>query len=175
MCVHVLNSVLWCPLRFPHKNDVRFIFTTSCFQKGSFLMDVISFVCVFGCPTHFVLCFSFGYPVLPVSLDCQFLIAPSVFPNVYYSLRIPFDISLDRLFQSFHHIRNTCILYWTFFTSCLKWIMIINYEHQFEQYFWFYRNIKTKQSPFRNSLAIFIVKGCIKYTLPRTLVTHLLQ
>lgn len=27
MCHYVLISVLWCPLRFPHKNDVRFIFT----------------------------------------------------------------------------------------------------------------------------------------------------
>jgi hypothetical protein len=24
------------------------------------------------------------YPMLPVSLDCQFLIAPSVFSNIYY-------------------------------------------------------------------------------------------
>ena len=26
MCIFVLSSVLWCPLRFPHKNDVRFFF-----------------------------------------------------------------------------------------------------------------------------------------------------
>jgi len=24
------SSVLWCPLRFPHKNDVRFVFTSCC-------------------------------------------------------------------------------------------------------------------------------------------------
>ena len=24
MCTYVLSFVLWCPLRFPHKNDVRF-------------------------------------------------------------------------------------------------------------------------------------------------------
>ena len=29
MCLYVLSSVLWCPLRFPHKNDVRFVFTSS--------------------------------------------------------------------------------------------------------------------------------------------------
>jgi hypothetical protein len=30
MCLYVMGSVLWCPLRFPHKNDVRFVFTSSC-------------------------------------------------------------------------------------------------------------------------------------------------
>jgi hypothetical protein len=30
MRLHVLSSVLWCPLRFLHKNDVRFVFTSSC-------------------------------------------------------------------------------------------------------------------------------------------------
>jgi hypothetical protein len=35
-----------------------------------------------------VLCFCFVclhlvYPVLPISLDCPFFIAPSVFPNIY--------------------------------------------------------------------------------------------
>jgi hypothetical protein len=39
-------------------------------------------------PTHIVLCFCFVrlrlvYPMLPVSLDCPFLIASSVFYNVY--------------------------------------------------------------------------------------------
>jgi hypothetical protein len=31
MCIRVLSSVLWCPLRFQHKNDIRFVFTPSCF------------------------------------------------------------------------------------------------------------------------------------------------
>ena len=30
-CFHVLSSVLWCQLRFPGKNNVRFFFTTTCF------------------------------------------------------------------------------------------------------------------------------------------------
>jgi hypothetical protein len=30
VCLSVRNSVLWCPIRFPHKNDVRFVFTSSC-------------------------------------------------------------------------------------------------------------------------------------------------
>ena len=33
----------------------------------------------------FLLCFLSLYPVLQVSLDCPFLIDPSVFSNVYYT------------------------------------------------------------------------------------------
>jgi hypothetical protein len=57
MCFYVLSSVLWCPLRFPHKNDVRFVFTSSCVC----LRIVVSntFFVVF----FFVLC----------TLCCQFL------------------------------------------------------------------------------------------------------
>jgi hypothetical protein len=31
MCLYVLSSVLWCPLRFLHRNDVLFVFTSSGF------------------------------------------------------------------------------------------------------------------------------------------------
>jgi len=34
----VLSSVLWCPLWFPHKNDVRFVFTPSCLYDSSCLL-----------------------------------------------------------------------------------------------------------------------------------------
>ena len=30
MCLYVLSSVLWYPLRFPHKNDALSVFTSSC-------------------------------------------------------------------------------------------------------------------------------------------------
>jgi hypothetical protein len=29
MCPYVLSSVFWCPVRFPHKSHVRFVFTSS--------------------------------------------------------------------------------------------------------------------------------------------------
>jgi len=28
--LYVLSTVLWCPLRFRHENDVRFVFSSSC-------------------------------------------------------------------------------------------------------------------------------------------------
>jgi hypothetical protein len=56
------------------------------------------FVCVWWCPTHIVLCYCFVflrllYPVLPVSLDCPFLIAPSVFSNVHFHIITRFILS----------------------------------------------------------------------------------
>ena len=49
------------------------------------------FVCALWCPTHIVFCFCFCfvflrpvYPILLISLDCPFLIAPSVFSSVYF-------------------------------------------------------------------------------------------
>ena len=49
------------------------------------------FAYVQWCPTHIVLCFCFFplhlvWPVLSVSLDCPFLIAPSLFSYVYYGV-----------------------------------------------------------------------------------------
>ena len=38
MCLYGLSSVLWCPLRFPHKNDVQFIFTSSCFCRRAHVL-----------------------------------------------------------------------------------------------------------------------------------------
>ena len=34
MRLYVLSSMLWCPLRVPHTNDVRFVFTPSCLYEG---------------------------------------------------------------------------------------------------------------------------------------------
>ena len=46
------------------------------------------------------------YPVLPVSLDCPFFTAHSVFSNVYlrisYEQPTPEDISLDKMNPKYH-------------------------------------------------------------------------
>ena len=52
------------------------------------LFTSFMFVCVQCCPTPIPLCFCFVclrlvYPMLPVSLDCQILISPFVFWNVF--------------------------------------------------------------------------------------------
>ena len=85
LCVYVLSSVLWCPLRFTHNNDVRFVFISSCFVEVcmSYLLYLhmcAIVVCSTCCVVFFVL---FFFAMLPVSLNCPFLISPSVFSNVY--------------------------------------------------------------------------------------------
>ena len=37
MCLYVLSSMMWCP----HRNDIRFVFTSSCLWEGSCLFNVI--------------------------------------------------------------------------------------------------------------------------------------
>ena len=63
---------------------VWFVFISSCFKKGSCLIYVIcvcllivvfNTYCVFFC--LFVIIFYIVCPILPVSLDCPFFIAPS--------------------------------------------------------------------------------------------------
>jgi hypothetical protein len=42
-CHYILSFALWCPLRFPHRNDVRFVFTSS---VGGF-MSYLRYLCLF--------------------------------------------------------------------------------------------------------------------------------
>ena len=84
--------MLWCPLRFPYKTDVRFVFTSICFRMDHECLIYVICAClsivVSNAYYGFVL-FVFGlclvYPMLPVSLDCSFLIAPMIFSNVELS------------------------------------------------------------------------------------------
>ena len=75
--IHLL--LVNCISRF--KNDVRFIFTSGR------LMSCLRYLCLFAyiVVSNTLCIFSppFVYPMLPVSLDCPFLIATSVFSNVY--------------------------------------------------------------------------------------------
>jgi hypothetical protein len=73
ICLYVLCSVLCCPLRFLYKNSLPYVFTSSCLYEGSCLIYVI---CVCMCT---VVSNTYVYPMLPVFLDCPFLVAPSVF------------------------------------------------------------------------------------------------
>ena len=99
------GSVLWRPLRFSHKNDVRFVFTSSCLLECLCLIYVIcvslrivgpNIYCVVFFILFFVFPFCFVYPMLPVSLDFSFLIAHSVFSNVYLQLESQYRYSLSK-------------------------------------------------------------------------------
>ena len=89
MCLHVLSSVLGCLLRFPHRRDVRFVFTSSSLQEGLYLIYAICVcLCIVVsnryCVVFFLfVCLRLVYPMLPDSLDGPFLIGPSIFSNIY--------------------------------------------------------------------------------------------
>ena len=62
-------------------------------RKAHVLFMLLVFVCTQWCLTHIVLCLCFVvhrlvYQMLPVSLNCPFLIAPSVFSNIYFMCMI---------------------------------------------------------------------------------------
>ena len=68
--------------------DVRSVFISSCLQEGSCLIYV-NCVClrIVVSNTYFDMVFiRHVYPIFPVSLEFSFLIAPSVFSNVYLSV-----------------------------------------------------------------------------------------
>jgi len=46
------SSMLWCTLRCPRKNDVRFVFITICFVGSSCFIKI--FVFIYWCPTRFL-------------------------------------------------------------------------------------------------------------------------
>ena len=46
--------MLWCTLRCPRKNDVRFVFITICFVWSSCFIDIFVFIYVYWCPTRFL-------------------------------------------------------------------------------------------------------------------------
>ena len=67
MCLYVMSSVLWCSLRFRQKNEVRFVFTSSC-------LYVLFTWFVFVCGVQHILCcvFDLFFFVL-CALCCRFL------------------------------------------------------------------------------------------------------
>jgi hypothetical protein len=57
MCLFAPSVVLWCSLRFPHNNDVHFVFTSSCLLEGSCHIYVVCVcLCVVVSNTYCVVC-----------------------------------------------------------------------------------------------------------------------
>jgi len=83
MCLYVLSSMLWYPLRFPHKTMFGWCLPPVLCMSVHVLFTIFVLVCVYWCPTHIVLC------VFSLRLCCQFLrivhfrLTQSVFSNVY--------------------------------------------------------------------------------------------
>ena len=99
--------ILCCDIRFDFR--IKTMFDSSsppviC-RRDYVLYTLFVFGCAQWCPTHIVLCFCFVfhrllYPMLPVSLNCPFFIAPLAFFSVY--LNPPFFIQVLVPYQKSH-------------------------------------------------------------------------
>jgi hypothetical protein len=103
-----------------------------------------------------VLCFAFlrlVYLMLPVSLDCQFLIAPSVFSNVYL-LKQPFNFSFksasSKWYTTQKHLNYNEITWYKFLATVTFWCYL--FEISFEQ-----ANIIGVQWPFFECHTLFVL------------------
>jgi hypothetical protein len=89
VCFYVLSSVLRCPLRFLHKKLCSVRLYLQLFSGG--LVSYLRYICFLAysgvntyCVVFLFFCLRLVCPMLSVSLDCPFLIAPLVFSNVYF-------------------------------------------------------------------------------------------
>ena len=105
ICLYVLSSTLWHPLRFPHENDVRFVFTSNCLYENSCLIYLIC-VClriVVSKTYCVVFLFCLSSSCLPYVarfsglsiFDCPFGILSHLFTQTY--LRCMFYLTTCRL------------------------------------------------------------------------------
>jgi hypothetical protein len=72
LTVSLSGAIQECfPLRFPHKNDVRFVFTSSCLQCMSYLR----YLCLFAYSgvQHILCCVFILFFFILWTLSCQFL------------------------------------------------------------------------------------------------------
>ena len=93
---YILSSVMWCPLWFPHTTMFGASVYLPLFVWGSCLIYVICVRLHIVVSNTYSVVFMFWFSsscftvrMLPVSLDCPFLITPSVFSKVYlYKIRV---------------------------------------------------------------------------------------
>jgi hypothetical protein len=88
LCVFMF-WVPWCDVHYDFHVKTMFVSSLPSVvcRRAHVLFTLFVFVCASWCPRHIMfvcfVCLCLVYPVLPVSLDCTFLIAPSIFSNVY--------------------------------------------------------------------------------------------
>jgi len=131
MCLYVLSSMLWCPLRFRIKTMFGSSLPQIVCRRTHVLFTFFVFVCVLLCSTHIVLFLCFVlYPMLPGSLDCPFLIAPSEFSNVsLHNSLLVFKLSYVKKNNGFKHICFKTIT--TYFGNSWHIRCLVYYQHSF--------------------------------------------
>ena len=101
---YVLNSMLWCPLWFPHTKDVRFVQLFLWRHISYFRLCVCLRIVVSNANCVVLLfCLSSSCVLFPVSLDCPFLIAPSVFSTVYIIISWSLSCNIQNQYITITH------------------------------------------------------------------------
>ena len=83
------SFVLWCPLRFPHENNVRFVYSSSCLQRGggSYLIYFIYACLPMVRSIQHISCCVVVLFTFVLCLCCQFLWLVSFWLPLMYSIR----------------------------------------------------------------------------------------
>ena len=95
-------------------------------KRAHVFFTLFVFVCVKWCPMHIVLCFVFlrlVWPMLRVSLDRPFLIAPLVFSNVYWNSIMPNSVIYCWSFQM-HPAKKLAVVVISFYYKLHPRIMV---------------------------------------------------
>ena len=107
------HFVLRCSLRFQHKNDVWFVFTSSCLLKGLFLIYIVCACLRIVVSNVYCVLFCCVFVVCTLCFQCPFLIAPLVFSKVYF-LSIPHFLAKSSLsifnYDELEKIEKVCCL-----------------------------------------------------------------
>ena len=82
LCLYVLSSMLWCPLRFPHKYDAQFVFTSRCLCSCLICVDCVWLLIV----VSNTFCIVFLFVFVLSTLCCQFLRIVYFWSPLRYSL-----------------------------------------------------------------------------------------
>jgi len=125
LCLYTPNSVLWCPLQCSFCLYLLFV--------GG-LMSCLRYLSLFAyCGVQHILCCVFHLfvlclvcPMLPVSMDCPYLIAPSVFCNVFCLVSLHYEYC-SLILSNHEMILRTILLWWCSVHISFKLHWIYNY------------------------------------------------
>ena len=122
VCQSMLSRLLFCVRQDAILEQVGSSLPGVVCRRAHVLFTLFVLVCIQWCPTHIMLCFYFVvlrlvYPILPVSLYFHYLIAPSVFSNVYLTPQLLIKVLVPSEEQSCMCVLGISIL--SLFTTFL--------------------------------------------------------
>jgi len=98
MCLYAMSAVLWFPLRFPHKNEVLFVLTSSCLRDGTCLVWVICVCLCIVVSTTYCVVFLFYFSSSCVPGVASFSGLPFFW--------LPLEYSITFIYYTYQHYCN---------------------------------------------------------------------